>query len=332
MINASTPCLLVLHGGVLTTVQDLGRVQSRRFGVPQSGAIDPIALAAANRLLDNPPGAAALEITAGGAVFELLAPTLLAVTGGDLGALIDDEPLPLWTAVFARRGAQIRFAGRRQGWGARSYLAVAGGFDLPPVLGSRSTYLAGGFGGLDGRALRPGDRLTSPGPHEPLPLAGRCCPPERRPAYRAEPVLRLLPGPHLHRFVPDALERLLSAPYVIGSSANRMGYRLEGPILPYAAPCSLPSLGVLPGVIQVPPDGNPILLMADAQSTGGYPIIGVVIEPDLALAAQLLPGDRLRFQGTSLEDALAARRRSLDWPPLLPEIELELLAWTGAPG
>lgn len=320
----------MLSGGVLTTVQDRGRHTARRYGVPQSGALDPIALSLANRLLDNPLDAAALEITAGGAAFEVLAPTLLAFTGGDLGALLDDEPLPLWTVVFARPGAQIRFMGRRQRWGARSYLAVAGGFDLPSILGSRSTYLAGGFGGLAGRALRAGDRLASLRLADALPLAGRSCPIAARPPYAAEPALRLLPGPHLDRFVPDALDLLLSHSFTVNASANRMGYRLDGPALRYAAACSLPSLGVLPGVIQVPPDSSPILLMADAQTTGGYPIIGVVIEPDLALAAQLLPGDRLRFRLTTLDAAIAARREVQQWYASIPAPTTDLLDWAGA--
>lgn len=328
--SRALPCLRVLNGGVLTTAQDRGRHAARRYGVPQSGALDPVALLLANRLLDNPLDAAALEITAGGAAFEVLAPTLLAITGGDLGALLDDEPLPLWTVVLARPGAQIRFVGRQHSWGARAYLAVGGGFDLPAILDSRSTYLAGGFGGVDGRALRTGDLLASLVRPDPLRLAGRSCPIDARPPYTAEPTLRLLPGPHLDRFAADAPDLLLSQSFTINASANRMGYRLDGPPLRYAAPCSLPSLGVLPGVIQVPPDGNPILLMADAQTTGGYPIIGVVIEPDLALAAQLLPGDRLRFRRITLDEALAARREVQRWYSSIPAADTDLLRWAGA--
>lgn len=330
MSAQATACLRVLNGGVLTTVQDLGRLAGRRYGIPRSGALDPIALALANRLLNNPLDTAALEVTAGGAIFEVLAPTLLAITGGDLGALLDDEPLPLWTVVFARPGMQVRFTGRQQSWGARSCLAVAGGFAVPPVLGSRSTYLSGGFGGFQGRALRPGDLLSNLGSQDMLPLAGRSCPLESRPAYAAEPALRVLPGPHLDYFAVDALDLLLSHSFTISATANRMGYRLEGPALRYAAPCSLPSLGVLPGVIQVPPDGNPILLMADAQTTGGYPIIGVVIEPDLSLAAQLLPGDRLRFRRTTPDEALAARAAACRAFLSVSEPNIDLLAWAGA--
>ncbi|HEX6290531.1 MAG TPA: biotin-dependent carboxyltransferase family protein [Herpetosiphonaceae bacterium] len=331
MIHDSIPVLHVLAGGVLTTVQDLGRYAARRYGVPQSGALDNVAAVAANRLLDNPSSAATLEMTAGGADFEVLAPTLLALTGADLGAALDDEPLPLWMAVFARAGARLRLTGRRAGWGARAYLAVAGGFDVPPVLGSCSTYLPGGFGGLHGRALRAGDLLHAPsGAIDAVRLAGRSWPPHARPAYAAQPVLRVLPGPHVERFAADALDQLVAAPLQVSASSNRMGYRLEGPSMRYAVPWSLPSLGVLPGVVQVPPDGSPILLMADAQTTGGYPIVGVVIGPDLPLAAQLLPGDRLRFAWTTPSAALAARHEMQRWRGAVPDDDLYPLAWAGA--
>jgi allophanate hydrolase subunit 2 len=177
------------------------------------------------------------------------------------------------------------------------------------MLGSRATNLAGGFGGLVGRALHAGDRLPLGVPaHRLLPAVGQRWPEAARPAYAAEPALRIIPGPHLECFTPDALEQLAAARLRISATSNRMGYRLEGLHLPYARPCSLPSLGVVPGTIQVPPDGAPILLMADAQTTGGYPVIGALISADLPLAAQLLPGDGLRFAPTSLPEAAAALR------------------------
>lgn len=302
----------VLASGLLLTVQDLGRAAARRYGVPAGGAMDRFALVAANRLVGNPPGAAAIEITAGGAELVLNVPALVAVTGADLGARCNDRLLPLWTAVRVGRGERIRFTGRSGEWGARAYLAVAGGIAVPVVLGSRATDLAGGFGGLAGRALRPGDRLPL-GP--PPPLAelglGRYWPPALRPPYGPTPALRMLPGPHSGGFAPEALEALTTQNWRVGATSNRMGYRLEGPPLAAMRPFDLPSLGVVPGVIQVPPDGAPILLMADAQTTGGYPVIGAVIGPDLPLAAQLLPGDALRLVLTTLEEALAAHRALL---------------------
>lgn len=321
--------LRIVAPGVLATVQDAGRQGTQRHGVPTGGAMDQFALVAANRLVGNAPDAAALELMSG-AIFELRATTLLALTGADLHTTLDDRPLPLWTAVLARRGARLSVQARRGGWGARAYLAIAGGVDVPLVLGSRSTNLTSGFGGLAGRALRAGDELAvGPPPARLLELAGQRWPTQARPAYSAQPTLQLVPGPHSDCFTPDALERLRDTTLRLSHSSNRQGYRLEGIALPHAHLCSLPSLGVLPGVVQVPPDGTPILLMADAQTTGGYPIIGVVIAPDLPLAAQLLPGDSLHFTPVSLEAAVDARRTFRAWcdAALDADDALTMLRW-----
>lgn len=329
-----TAALYVRSGGLLTTVQNGGRPGMQRYGVPMSGAMDQFALAAANRLVGNPPHAAAIEITSGGAIFELLGPTLLAVAGADLGATLNDRALPLWTAVLAPRGALLHFTARSGAWGARAYLALAGGVDVPLVLGSRSTYLPGGFGGMDGRPLRAGDHVTAGPPcADPQRMAGQRWPEHARPPYTATPRLRMVAGPHSACFAADALDQLAATPLRISQHSNRMGYRLEGLTLQHVRPCSLPSLGVLPGVVQVPPDGTPILLMADAQTTGGYPIIGTVIGPDLPLAAQLLPGDSLHLLPVSLTDAVHARHafRTALAAPLETDDTPSLLALAGAP-
>lgn len=300
--------ITVLATGPLLTVQDLGRPGARRYGVPAGGAIDRFALVAANRLVGNPSGAAALEITAGGAELAFAGAAIIAITGGNLGACRAGRPLPCWTAIHVGRGERIMFAGRSGSWGARAYLAVAGGIAVPPVLGSRATDLAGGFGGLTGRALRPGDHLPVGAVSSATLSLGRHWPAALRPAYGPTPCLRVLPGPHGACFAPDVLAALTALTLQVSATSNRMGYRLTGVQLAYTRPCSLASLGVVPGVIQVPPDGAPILLMADAQTTGGYPVVATVIGPDLPLAAQLLPGDSLRLAPTTLELALAARR------------------------
>lgn len=305
-MNDSQPVLRVLNGGPLTTVQDRGRRGWRRLGVPRSGAMDCFALQVANRLVGNAPDAAALEITAGGMTCEVVAPTALAITGADLDATLDGHALPLWTSVFARPGAVVSLGGRRGAWGARAYLAVDGGIAAPMLLGSRSTYLPGGWGGHDGRPLRVGDVILRYPRPDPVTQAGHVWPRESLPAYGPEPTLRVLPGPHVDLLAADALQSAVSHVWTISANANRQGYRLSGPPIATTA-VNLPSLGVLPGVIQVPPDGAPILLMADAQTTGGYPILGAVIEPDLPLAAQLLPGDALRFRFVTLPEARAAR-------------------------
>ncbi len=328
-----TAALRVLEAAPLATVQGLGRLHAQRYGVALGGAMDRFALQAANRLVANSPDAAAVEITAGGAGFELLVPLLLAVTGADFGATLDDEPLPTWTTLYARAGQELRFGHRQTGWGARAYLAVGGGIDVPLVLGARDTNLAGAFGGFHGRPLRGGDILAVGAAHyDPLPMSGRAWPAWGRPPYTTHPLLRVLPGPHLKLFGDDALTVLCAASWQIEPQSNRMGYRLAGRALLPVESGSVPSHGVVPGTVQVPPGGAPILLMADAQPTGGYPIIAVVIGADLPLAAQLLPGDQLRFVVTTVEQAVTAWRRLTEWQntPLTQDWIVEQLAWTAA--
>lgn len=318
----------VIATGPLMTIQDLGRPDARRYGVSPGGALDRFALAAANQLVGNPPGAAGFEITAGGAALRLRRPAIIALAGADLGASMDEQHIPLWTAISAHGDATLRLAGRRGSWGARSYLAVAGGVSVPPVLGSRATDLAGNFGGLHGHPLHIGDLLpVGRAPIGIIPAVGQHWPEHARPAYAAVPLLRLIPGPHLECFAPGSLDALASTPLRISATSNRMGFRLEGLQIHYNNLHSLLSLGVVPGTIQVPPDGMPILLMADAQTTGGYPIIGVLISADLPVAAQLLPGDSLRLSPTSLEEAYDALREQTEALAHSPEYdEGDLLA------
>ena len=304
----------VLDGGVQTTVQDLGRIGYRASGVPAGGAMDPFALRAANVLVGNSEDAAGLEVLLGGLRLRFPRELVLSVAGADLDGRLNGEPLELWARTSVPAGSDLCF-GRRCS-GARAYLAFAGGIATEQVLGSRSTYLPGGWGGLDGRPLRAGDVLPL-GARPQLDSANTAwLPPERRPPYTPFPTLRCVVGPHHDRFQPEALAALWSTEYALTAAADRMGYRLEGaPLYPLAGG-TLASLGVLPGVVQAPPDGRPIMLMADAQTTGGYPVIAVVIGVDLPLAAQLLPGDRVRFQPVSAANAYTTareRRRDLDW-------------------
>jgi biotin-dependent carboxylase-like uncharacterized protein len=314
--------LQVISAGVQTSVQDGGRELARRYGVPRGGAMDLLALIAANRLVGNPTNAAALEISGGGAIFTLLRPTLLALAGADLGAELDGRPVRPWVAELASAGATLTMSARRGGWGARAYLALAGGIEVPCLLGARATYLAGGFGGFQGRALRAGDRLhTGMVPQGRWSLAGGAWPAHARPAYGATPTLRFIPGPYDQALEPDSLAALRTAMLRVGPTSNRIGYRLEGLQLCFTQAQSLPSFGVLPGAIQVPPDGNPILLMAEAQTVGGYPVVGVVITPDLPLAAQLLPGDSLRLAAIDQDEARAAQHLWASWLAAEPELD-----------
>jgi len=294
------PCLTVLEGGLLTTVQDLGRWGYQRYGVPVAGAMDACALQAANRLVGNEPGEAALEITVAGPTLQASDNCLVAVTGGDLGPRVNGRPLPMWLAVFVRRGSVIDFAGRRSG--ARAYLAVAGGIAVPPVLGSRATYLSGGFGGYQGRALRAGDVLPlGHAPADLLALAGQGLPPEARPVYAEAPTVHAIPGPQDDYFTTEALATFFASEYVVSATADRMGYRLQGPRLAHRGPAEIISTGMVTGAVQVPADGQPIVLMADHQTSGGYPVIATVVSADIPLLAQCLPGSRLRFAPTTVE-------------------------------
>lgn len=274
----------VLEGGLLTTVQDpLGRPGWRRYGVQAAGALDPDAAATANRLAGNPPAAALLEITVLGPTLRLAAPASVGLAGADLGAVIDGRALAPGSSAM---GSQIHFGGRRSG--ARAYLAVAGGIAVPAVLGSRSTDLRSGFGGFEGRALGAGDRL-------PIGV-GDDAEPASRPAGGA-PVgpIRVLPGPHLDRFPAGALDRLCETEWTASSRADRMAYRLDGPPIEREEMSELPSLGLPLGAVQVPPDGGPIVMLADRPVTGGYPVIACVARADIGRVAQLLPGDPVRF-------------------------------------
>ena len=311
--------ILVLSAGLLTTVQDLGRAGHQREGVPVGGALDALALRVANLLVGNEPGAAGLELTLAGAVLRFEADTLLALAGADLGARLDDVALPPGRAGRAPAGATLTFERRRSG--CRAYLAVAGGIDVPPVLGSRSTFVRAALGGLDGRALRAGDVLPL---GRPSPLAETIAAALRRqggegvgvarwgvgrelqPTVAGSAHVRLLPGAHLAALTDAARQALFTAEFRVSPRSDRTGYRLDGPRLELAAALELLSEPVACGTVQLPPDGRPIVLLADRQTVGGYPRPGEVASVDLPLLAQLAPGDTLRFRACTLAEAQAA--------------------------
>lgn len=291
----------VVRAGMLTTVQDLGRRGHRAAGVPLSGAMDALALRMANLLVGNAENDAVLEFTLVGPELVFSAETVVAVGGGDFGAL------PRWQPVRVRAGERVNFGAARTG--GRGYLAIAGGFTLARVLGSRSTYLSAALGGCDGRALRDGDVLR--GPKLTRELVGRWHIDERiLPPYTPSPTVRVVRGAQADEFG----DGLCAAEFRVSRQSDRMGVRLAGPALVRAAAGDLASSTVAPGTIQVPPDGQPIVLMADAQTIGGYPQVAHVIDVDLPLMAQLRPGDTVRFREVTLAEAheLAhARERAL---------------------
>lgn len=322
----------IIAAGPLMTIQDGGRPAARRYGVPPGGAMDRFALAAANRLVGNRPDAPVLELTAGGVQIQFGAPVLIGLAGADLDADLDEAPLAPWRSAIAPAGGVLRLRGRRGDWGGRVYLAIGGELAAEWAIGSAGTCLAGGFGGYQGRTLRAGDRIAVHPRSFTAADGMRWWPVGRRPAYCAQPCLRVLPGPQ-YDLLPEAWEQLLKATFQVDQAASRQGYRLAGASLP-SHHHSLPSFGVVPGAIQLPPDGRPILLLADAQTTGGYPVIATVIGADLPLAAQLLPGDRLAFTATDLTTAHTALAEQAAWLAAGPEDDEsgELLAQAGAIG
>lgn len=368
----------VLQPGSFTTVQDLGRPGYARFGVPDGGAMDKYALQAANMLVGNEPGAAGLEVTNAGLALRVLTPMVVAVAGADLGLQVNGLPAPMWTVLSIDVDDVIHFSTRRLG--VRAYLAVAGGVDVPAVMGSRSTYVPARIGGFEGRALRKGDRLSvgtetdSLGAAAARERAGLSLPENLRRFGLPLPV-RVVAGPQAEAFAPIAFHRLAGSPYVVTEQADRMGYRLHGIALPYAedvgfsrarpltadgqaevrtpadgqagagrtadGPAGAPTTadpstaeratgrspvaagpavdrptsespahvsdGVAPGSIQVPGDGQPILLLADRQTVGGYPKIATVISVDLDFLAHVWPGEPVRFRFVDLETAQRLR-------------------------
>ena len=293
--EAASPSFEVEASGLWTTVQDLGRPGYQRYGVPISGAADPASLRRANRLVGNDPGAAALECTVDGPRLRCLRPTFASVAGADLGAVIERADLGRWhippeSTFFLRPGNVLAFEGRQSG--ARAYISFCGGIDVPPVLGSRSTYVTAGFGGYEGRPLHPGDRLSvvSSDAVSPRPVVGRRRPPEE------DAVVRILWGPQEDYFTEETRAGFVRTSYVVGDASDRMGYRLEGPAVRHKRAKQIVSDGMTLGAIQIPPNGLPIVMLADRATTGGYPKIATVVSEDVAKLAQLLPGDRVRFQ------------------------------------
>jgi biotin-dependent carboxylase-like uncharacterized protein len=316
--RAGTCQLEVVRPGPLATVQDLGRRGLGSSGVPPSGAADAVSLRLANRLAGNPDGAACVELTLGRAVFRCAGAIRLAVAGAPVRITVAAGPgMPVYDAGFGAAADIPDCATVSIGppaAGLRSYLAVTGGIDVPVVLGSRSSDLHSGLGGSP---LRSGDMLpigTSRRATDRAPSSAsgdaqssrRSAPPVRLRANAAagtpipEPgetvCLRLVPGPRLDWFGANALTILSGACYTVTMASNRTGLRLAGPALPRAHDGELPSEGMVTGALQVPHDGMPILLLADHPSTGGYPVIAVVASADIGLAAQLRPGQRLRFR------------------------------------
>ncbi|MDG0810227.1 biotin-dependent carboxyltransferase family protein [Cohnella rhizosphaerae] len=311
--------MIIVKPGLLTTVQDLGRYGSQHFGVIVGGAMDAFALRIANLLVGNDENAAGLEITMLGPEIYFAEAALVSVCGGDLSPRLNDRELPLWKTIVAPEGSVLRFGPARLG--CRAYLAIAGGIDAPAKMNSRSTYLRAGIGGWEGRALQKGDRLPVGAPREAgkklaslladeaqadgVAFSRWSVAPDLLPAYTPNPEVRTVAGQELALFEEESAERFFAGAFKVRTDSDRMGYRLsgEGDALRLREKRELVSSAVTFGTVQVPPDGQPIVLMADRQTTGGYPKIAQVASADLPLLAQTNLGGTVRFRPVSLQEA-----------------------------
>ncbi|MDQ0474580.1 biotin-dependent carboxyltransferase family protein [Labrys wisconsinensis] len=298
--------LAITDGGPFSTLQDSGRFGYQRFGISASGAMDAVALAAVNALLGNPAGTAAIEMTMAGLAFTVEAGRCrIAVAGAPMPLTVNGEPAATGRAHDLAHGDRVKLGAARQG--LRAYLGVAGGFALAPVLGSLSTHTRSGIGGLEGRALRAGDRLALRGgvpEGPPLQLDAAGIPDPAGP-------IRVLLGPQDDAFTAAGIATFLSAAYTVSTKADRMGCQLDGAAIEHRAGFNIVSDGIMNGSIQVPGHGRPIVLLADRQTTGGYPKIATVIGPDLFRLAQRRPGETVRFTSVSAAEAegIAASHR-----------------------
>ncbi|MEO8743683.1 MAG: biotin-dependent carboxyltransferase family protein [Candidatus Dormiibacterota bacterium] len=306
-----TAVLRVVKPGLFTTVQDLGRPGALSAGVPAGGAMDRFAHRAANLLVGNDEGAATLECTLSGPRLVARRSCLVAITGADFDLRVNGRPEPAWTSVLLREGDELSFGGRRTG--GRVYIAVGGGIAADRWLGSLSTSMIAGRGGMHGRVLVAGDDIDLAGGPAAPTVSGRHLGPHLRPDYAGHG-LGAIAGPHLRRLGVEGRKLLFGSAFRLSRDADRMGYRLEGPALD-ASGDELLSFGLVAGAVQVPHGGQPILLMADHQTAGGYPVVATVASAAMPIAAQLVPGDELHFREISVDAALRlrkAQREALD--------------------
>ncbi|GIM45511.1 urea carboxylase [Collibacillus ludicampi] len=294
--------------GPFITIQDLGRYGHQKSGIPVAGALDRFALETANWLVGNPPGAACLEVTLIGPEIVLDQDTVISITGADLSATLDGRPISLWTSHDVSAGSVLQFG--KPVRGVRAYLAVAGGIDVSIVMGSRSTYLKGHIGGFQGRALQTGDILPIGEPAVTFAPRRLSKTPDYIASHGEETVVRVVLGPQEDHFTQAAIATFLSSTYRITPQSDRMGYRLEGPPLAHRGRAEIISDAIPEGAIQVPANGQPIILLADRQTTGGYPKIATVISADLPKLAQSAPGAIVRFVAVTVEEAQEIARNA----------------------
>lgn len=291
----------IISPGLMTTVQDLGRYGYQQYGVSVSGAMDYVAAKLANILSGNNENEGLLEITLMGPKIEFLSDTVTAISGGDMEPLINDMPVKMNKSMAVKTGDILSFKGIKKG--CRAYVSFAGGVDVPIVMGSKSTFLKAKIGGLDGRALKTGDILNIGSPSATFSnISGK----EAESFYdydNGNVKVRVVLGPQYDHFTNAGIERLFLSEYTVNTNSDRMGYTLEGALIQHRDSADIISDGIAMGAIQVPSNGNPIIMMADRQTTGGYTKIGNVITVDLPKIAQAKPGDKIVFERVSVIEA-----------------------------
>lgn len=293
--------IIIEEAGLLSTVQDLGRTGFQQYGMPVGGAMDSLSLQLANMLVGNPRGAACVEATLSGPQIRFVGTARFAICGADLQPMLNHQTVQNNRMYSASDGDRLSFQGRKSGF--RAYISISGGLNVDQLMGSRSTLLTAGLGGFKGRPLQTGDTI-------PLSDDSFCRPVTNIPAFlfyenNRQKTISIMPGPEIHHFGFDAIKTLLTAEFTISSGSNRMGYRLEGVrIPPLEGKGDIISSAVPAGTIQVPSGGYPIVMMAERQTTGGYPRIAVVAGVDLPFLSQMMPGESIRFSEIKLNKAI----------------------------
>lgn len=291
----------MIRPGMYTTIQDLGRFNYQRSGMSVAGAMDSFSLKTANILVGNDEGEACFETTLTGPEIEFDCDALIAVTGADLSPNVGGKDIKMWSSVKLHKGDVLSFGTIKSG--CRSYIAVAGGIDVPVVMGSKSTYVKGHVGGFEGRPLKAGDGINLVEPGRNMNLGNTKLQSKFIPDYKNEIEVRVVLGPQDDYFTEDGIKTFLNSEYKVTNEADRMGYRMSGPEIAHKNGADIISDGITLGSVQVPGHGMPIIMMADRQTTGGYTKIATVITPDIDYMGQLKPGDKVRFKAIDIKEA-----------------------------
>jgi antagonist of KipI len=304
------PTIRIIKGGLLSTVQDTGRYGFQRYGMPAGGAMDVFSLLLANRILGNQQNAPCIETTMDGPMILFKAEAYITICGADMQPRINDKSVKNNRVIIAKPGDVLSFKGLRTG--CRSYIAFAGGLKIEPVMGSCATYLPAGIGGFKGRKLKAGDEIELA--NQPVSLVDFSLPENLNLIDKPKSPIRIIPGPEISYFAFSSIQKLLNSDFTILPQSDRMAYRLDGvPVFPLAGKADIISSGIPFGTIQIPADGQPIIMMADRPTTGGYPRIAVVASVDLPRLAQLKPGDRIQFREIGLEQAGKLYQQQMDF-------------------